>query len=95
MFGLSGWNGAAEPVFPSNGSWPLVEDRPIGFVGTYPPTKCGIATFTAALSQAIAPAGSGYRPIVVRCVDRPGAAPQLREVAADLIRGLGLAQATR
>src|SRR6266550_7835602 len=87
MFGPSGWNGAAEPVFPSNGSWPLVEDRPIGFVGTYPPTKCGIATFTAALSQAIAPAGSGYRPIVVRCVDRPGAAPQLDEVAAELVRG--------
>src|SRR6059058_3761603 len=78
MFGLSGWNGAAEPVFPSNGSWLLVEDRPIGFVGTYPPTKCGIATFTAALSQAIAPAGSG---------DRPGAAPQLDEVAAELVRG--------
>src|SRR5438067_887910 len=87
MFGLSGWNGAAEPVFPSNGSWPLVEDRPIGFVGTYPPTKCGIATFTAALSRAIAPAGSGYRPIVVRCVDQPGVASQPAEVAAELVRG--------
>ena len=30
----------------------------VGFVGTYKPTKCGIATFTESLGQAIAEKGA-------------------------------------
>jgi glycosyltransferase involved in cell wall biosynthesis len=40
-------------------------------VGTYPPTACGLATFTCNLSAAIATRESRWRVIVVRVLDRP------------------------
>jgi hypothetical protein len=40
-------------------------------VGTYPPTACGLATFTRNLSAAIATRESRWRVIVVRVLDRP------------------------
>ena len=54
-----------------------------GFVGTYPPTRCGIATFTASLRRAMALPRSG----VVACVDEPGAVRFGPEVVAELVRG--------
>jgi len=49
----------------------------VGLVGTYPPTRCGIATFTASLREAMAPLRSG----VVALVDEAGASPFAPEVA--------------
>ena len=54
-----------------------------GFVGTYPPTRCGIATFNASLREAMALPRSG----VVACVDAPGAVGFGPEVVAELVRG--------
>ena len=66
---------------------PIVEELSVGFVGTYPPTKCGIATFTASLASAMAPAGSGRRAEVVSCVDMAGVVQHPPEVVAELVPG--------
>lgn len=44
--------------------------RSIALVGTYPPTACGVATFTSNLCAAIAPRDSGWAASVVRVLDR-------------------------
>ncbi len=40
-------------------------------VGTYPPTACGLATFTSNLTAAIATASPPWRVVVVRLLDEP------------------------
>ena len=54
-----------------------------GFLSTYPPTQCGLATFTQSLSTHLVAAGN--RSGVVRIVDEPEAFPAL-EVVHHLVR---------
>lgn len=65
----------------------------IGFVGTYPPTRCGIASFTASLARSIVRSRSGVRIGVVACADGPGVAEYPPEVEARLVRGSAVSRA--
>jgi len=55
----------------------------VGFVGTYPPTQCGIATFNSSLRAAMEPSRSG----VVALVDDEGATDFGPEVIAEIAPG--------
>ena len=57
--------------------------RRFGILSTYPPTPCGLATFSAALGGGLAATGAELR--VVRVADgSPGASP---DVVGELVNG--------
>lgn len=68
-------------------SYPPAGPVRVGFVSTYEPTKCGIATFTASLRQAMALPEHGRRFGVVSCVDERDIAEHPPAVVAKLVRG--------
>ena len=61
---------AASPIPPIHGSFGRVPT--FGILSSYPPTACGLATFTAALSDGLSSHGADVR--VVRVADGTGAA---------------------
>ncbi len=57
-----------------------------GFVSTYAPTHCGLATFTSALRTALAASGDAGR--VIRVMDLPGRlTPENLEVVGEFVAG--------
>ena len=80
----------ASPKYPGP-STPLVATMmtpapTVALVSTYPPTVCGLATFTSNLSAAIAAPESGWSAVVVRIMDRAEADVH-EEVVAQWITG--------
>jgi glycosyltransferase involved in cell wall biosynthesis len=57
----------------------------IAHVGTYPPTRCGIATFTRSLVTSIAANAPRTRQGVVSCVEEPGVVEHPPEVVGELV----------
>ena len=79
---------------PDDGGSPA---RSVALVGTYPPTVCGLATFTSNLRAAIADPDAGWDARVVRVLDAPEPAPNPDVVGQGLAgdpRSLRAARAT-
>ncbi|MEK6606317.1 MAG: glycosyltransferase [Myxococcota bacterium] len=67
---------------------PADRDLPIAFIGTYPPRRCGIATFTRDLSAASGAAGEGVLPMIIAMTDPEGQYEYPPEVKYEIRQGV-------
>jgi len=56
------------PVPLSSGDTDRQEALRVAFVGTFPPTRCGLATFTESMVDSISHAGRAVEPVVIRLI---------------------------
>ncbi len=66
---------------------PTDADLPIAFVGTYPPRRCGIATFTRDLSATIGATSDRVLPMIIAVSDPGGQYEYPREVKYEIRQG--------
>jgi glycosyltransferase involved in cell wall biosynthesis len=63
---------------------PTAEDLPVAFIGSYPPRRCGIATFTSDLASSVGAAGGFRRPTVVALTEPGSRYEYPREVSYEI-----------
>lgn len=76
--------GAVERWSPGKSGFVRPDALRVGLVGTYPPTMCGIATFTRSVGRSLGPR---VDPFVISCVDAPDELQYPPEVAEELVAG--------
>src|SRR4029077_13775712 len=62
-------------------------DLRIAFLGTYPPRRCGIATFTRDLAVGLGAASARVKPMVIAVNDAGGASEYPPEIAYEIRQG--------
>src|SRR6478735_3549724 len=62
-------------------------DLHVAFVGTYPPRRCGIATFTRDLAAGMSAASPRVRPLAIAVTDEGGEYAYPAEVAYEIRQG--------
>lgn len=63
-------------------------DIPVAFIGTYPPRRCGIATFTRDLSGASGAASEGVLPMIIAVSEPEGQYEYAHEVKYEIRQGI-------